>query len=88
MTLPIPLKVLILEDKLADAELMLSELRRARFAPEWNVVGTKAAYISQLEPALDVILADYSLQQFDALIALQMLQEKELDIARRSWQFA
>jgi DNA-binding NtrC family response regulator len=33
-----------------------------------------------LEPTLDIILADYSLPQFDALRALHLLQERDLDI--------
>ena len=32
----IPLRVLVLEDRDSDAELMLHELRRAGFAPAWR----------------------------------------------------
>ena len=76
----IPLRVLILEDRPADAELMLHELRRAGFDPVWERVDTEADYLSRLDPALDLILADYSLPQFDALRALHLLQERGLDI--------
>ena len=76
----IPLRVLILEDRAADAELMVHELRRGGFEPVWERVETEAEYLSSLDPALDVILADYSLPQFDALRALQLLQERALDI--------
>jgi len=37
-------------------------------------------YLAQLHADLDVILADYSLPQFDALRALRLLQERGLDI--------
>jgi PAS domain S-box-containing protein len=75
-----PLSVLILEDRPADAELMLRELRRAGFNPEWQRVETGADYLTHLHADLDVILADYSLPQFDALRALQLLQERGLNI--------
>ena len=76
----IPLRVLILEDRPADAELMVHELRRAGFEPVWERVETEADYLAHLDPALDIILADYSLPQFDGLRALHLLQERGLDI--------
>jgi PAS domain S-box-containing protein len=75
-----PLRVLILEDQPADAELMLYELRRAGFAPVWERVETEAEYLAHLDQSLDVILADYHLPQFDALRALRHVQECELDV--------
>lgn len=74
------LYVLILEDRPADAELMLHELRQAGYQPDWRRVETEPDYVAHLEPTLDVILADYSLPQFNALRALQLLQEQSLDI--------
>src|SRR2546422_10445520 len=76
----IPLRVLILEDRSEDAELMLHELRRAGFEPAWQRVETELDYLAQLHEGLDAILADYTLPQFDALRALQLLQEHGLDI--------
>jgi PAS domain S-box-containing protein len=75
-----PLRVLILEDRPAEAELMLHELRRGGFEPDWQRVETEADYLATLDPALDLILADYNLPQFDGLRALAMLQERGLDI--------
>ncbi len=75
-----PLSVLILEDREADAELMLHELRRAGFKPRWWRVETEQDYLAHLVPTLDVILADYTLPQFDALRALHLLQKCGLDI--------
>src|SRR5262249_48117368 len=74
------LSVLILEDRSDDAELVLHALRRAGFAPQWQRVETESDYLAHLHADLDVILADYSLPQFDALRALQGLQERGLDI--------
>ena len=74
-----PLKVLILEDRPADAALMVHELRRAGFDPMWRRVETETEYLAHLQSGLDVILADYSLPQFDALRALQLLREHGWD---------
>ena len=73
------LRVLILEIRPADAELMLHELHRAGFDPEWQRVETEQDYISHLDPALDLILSGYRLADFDALRALRLLQDHALD---------
>ena len=75
-----PLRVLILEDQPADAELMLHELRQADYDPEWQRVETEADYQAGLGSEWDVILADYNLPQYDAMRALRHLQERGLDI--------
>ena len=75
-----PLRVLILEDRPADADLMLLELRRAGFEPDWKRVDTEKDYLASLDPGLDIILSDYSLPQFDGLRALTLLQDQGFDI--------
>jgi putative nucleotidyltransferase with HDIG domain len=75
-----PLRVLLLEDRQADAELMLGELRRAGFELDWRRVDTEADYLAHLTPAVDAILADFSLPQFDAMRALQILRQRQLDV--------
>jgi PAS domain S-box-containing protein len=72
----VPLRVLILEDRPADALLMVHELRRAGFDPVWQRVETEEDYVAHLQAHLDVILADYSLPQFNAMEALQLLQAR------------
>ena len=59
---------------------LLDELRRAGFEPDWHRVETESDYLAHLQAGLDVVLADYSLPQFDGLRALQRLQESGLDI--------
>ena len=76
----VPLRVLILEDRIADAELMLHELRHADYAPDWRRVQSELDYSAHLEPTLDIILADYTLPQFNALRALHLLRASGLDI--------
>jgi PAS domain-containing protein len=59
---------------------MLHALRQADFMPEWQRVETEADYVASLHADLTMILADYTLPQFDALRALRLLQERGLDI--------
>ena len=78
--MPQQLYVLILEDCPSDAELMVRELRAAGFEVDARRVETEADFAAQLDAAPDVILADYSLPQFDVLAALFLLHERNLDI--------
>lgn len=75
-----PLHILVLEDSAIDAELIIEELRGAGFDPLWTRVKTEKDYLAALDPAPDLILADYSLPQFDGLRALKLLRERRLDI--------
>ena len=75
-----PLQVLVLEDLASDAELMIHQLRQSGFDPFWQRVDSQADYLVQLHPDLDLILADYTLPQFDAMRALRLLQDRALDI--------
>jgi PAS domain S-box-containing protein len=78
--MPTALNLLLLEDQPSDAELVVHALRRAGFVPEWRRVETEAEYLAALDPALDLILADYALPQFDGLRALELLRTRGLDI--------
>jgi PAS domain S-box-containing protein len=75
-----PLNVLILEDSADDAALVARALARAGYAPRWERVETEEAFRARLSPDLDIILADYRLPGFDALGALALLREVDLDI--------
>ena len=77
---PTPLRVLLLEDRPADAELVLAELRRAGFHPVGPRVETEADFLARLDPDLDVVLADFDLPQFDAERALRLVRERNLDV--------
>ena len=78
--MPQPLRILIVEDSPADAELIVRELRQAGFAPEWVCVDTEADYLASLRPELDVILSDDTLPEFGGLRALELLHERGLEI--------
>src|ERR1700738_1126960 len=75
-----PLRVLILEDRPEDAELALHELRRAGYELNWRRVDDEAVFKANLDPELDLVLADYHQPQFNAIRALKIMQEMGLDI--------
>src|ERR1051326_3049322 len=75
-----PLKVLIVEDRLTDAELMIYELQRSGFQPEWQRVETEADYLAECKKTPDVILTDHNLPEFDAPRVLELLKKSGLDI--------
>lgn len=73
-------RILLVEDSVSDAELVLHELRRAGIDPDWVRVDHEAAFRAQLNPGIELILADYNMPQFDALKALAILKSSGLDI--------
>jgi signal transduction histidine kinase len=75
-----PLRVLILEDRPADARLVMHELKQAGFECDWKLAEDESSFASHLDPPPDVIVADYSLPQYDALRALRLMRARELDI--------
>src|SRR6059036_205898 len=70
------LRILILEDVAAHAELIERELREAKIVFTARRVATKEAFEQELEAfEPDLILADYSLPSFDGISALAIVQE-------------
>ncbi len=78
--MPTSIHLIILEDSPADANLMVEHLRHADFEPTWHSVRTPDDYAASLTPDLDLVIADTSLRQFDAFRALQILNERRLEI--------
>ena len=75
------LQILILEDRPADAELMIRELRREGIAFEARRVATEADFVAALrEPGLNLVLADYALPAFDGFTALAMTRQHRPDV--------
>ncbi|GAA3448309.1 ATP-binding response regulator [Dactylosporangium matsuzakiense] len=74
-------RVLLVEDDVADAELLTLELSRAGLTLECSRVDTRDGFRAALAGGPpDVILADCSLPQFSALEALEELTAAGLDI--------
>lgn len=75
------LRLLLLEDVEADAELIELELKNAHISFSSQRVETKEEFIRAVQTfSPDAILADYHLPHFDALEALQVLKEMRHDI--------
>src|SRR5207245_4754596 len=67
-----PLRILIVEDSEADTQLLLDELRRGAYEPAFERVDTPAAMSAALDQQnWDLIVADFSMPQFNALAALE-----------------
>ncbi|HEX5221696.1 MAG TPA: response regulator, partial [Verrucomicrobiae bacterium] len=75
-----PLNVLMVEDSQDDADLLVAELRRAKFDPHWTRVETEADFRAVLKNTPDIILSDYSMPQFNGLRAAEILQASGLNI--------
>jgi len=75
------LRMLIVEDCEDDAILLVRELERGGYALTWERVQTTEAMRTALrKQAWDVIIADYSMPEFDAPSALALLQQTGFDL--------
>ena len=78
--LKLTLRVLIVEDTLTDAELLVHQLEEAGYRLEWTRVESEADYLAALDTAPEVILSDYNMPRFSGMRALALLKKRELDI--------
>lgn len=77
----IPLNLLIIEDSLDDAEILLWEIRRGGFDVTWERVDTAKAMEEALsQRPWDFIISDYVMPTFSGLAALELLQNRGVDI--------
>src|SRR5688572_2090177 len=75
------LKVLVVEDSEADAELLLHELTKAGYKPTARRVDSAAGMEAALsQDQWDLIISDYVLPQFSGIEALKIMQRRNLDI--------
>jgi serine phosphatase RsbU (regulator of sigma subunit) len=76
-----PLRVLLVEDDEDDALLMLRELRRGGFLPEWRRVFTaddlRAALAAQ---DWDIMLCDHNMPGFDSTAAVALARQCNTDV--------
>src|SRR5258708_7392443 len=72
-----PLKILMLEDDISDAEIIQRLMKRDKPSCEFSLAMTKEVFLQELERLRpDIILADNSLPQFDARDALQIARQQ------------
>ncbi|MHB8522055.1 MAG: sensor histidine kinase [Limisphaerales bacterium] len=75
------ISILLLEDDIADAELVKYALREGGLTSSLERVETREDFVQQINRAApDLILSDYSLPSFDGLTALSIAQEKHPDV--------
>jgi signal transduction histidine kinase/FixJ family two-component response regulator len=76
-----PIRVLIVEDSENDALLLVRELRRGGFEPEFERLDTADSMVCALaKHPWDLVIADYIMPRFSGLAALELLKQSGLDI--------
>ncbi|MCK4663270.1 MAG: response regulator [Bacteroidales bacterium] len=71
------LNLLIVEDSKDDAELIVLELKRGGYAPEWERVQNEDKLLKALnKKKWDIIITDYVIPGFGGLEALKIIKEK------------
>jgi signal transduction histidine kinase len=76
-----PLRVLIVDDSADDATLLVLALEREGYDPAYERVATAPAMSEALaRRQWDVVLSDYTMPSFGALMALELLHQTGLDL--------
>ena len=76
-----PLRILLIEDSADDAELVLTAIRHAGYAPIHLRVDTAEATRGALASDLwDIVICDYTMPQFSGLAALHIVREHDPDL--------
>ena len=75
------LRILILEDSLIDAKIIIRRLEKSGYILEWERAYTADDMIQALDSKKwDLVIADYAMGKFDGMQALEILKNKKLDI--------
>jgi PAS domain S-box-containing protein len=74
------IRVVIVEDRPADAELMILVLQDVGFSPTWQRVTTGRDLAAALDTAPDVVLSDWSLPRFSGLEALGVVRARDPEV--------
>jgi signal transduction histidine kinase/CheY-like chemotaxis protein len=76
-----PLRILLVEDSLEDAELIQELLEADHFVCDVTRVQTRAEFLARLEDGgFDLVLSDYKLPSFDGLSALKLTLNARPDL--------
>ena len=76
-----PIRVLIVDDSVDDALLLLRQLKKGGYKPTYEQVDTADAMSEALDSQIwDAILCDYSMPNFSMHAALDLYKKKRLDL--------
>jgi PAS domain S-box-containing protein len=76
-----PLRVLLVEDCIDDAEFTLRAIRAGGYEPSWRRVDTAAGLAAALDAGpWDVILCDHRMPEFSSAEAMQMVRDRGVDV--------
>ena len=76
-----PIKILIIEDSEDDVKLLLREIQKHSYEPNFKRVETPEEFTESLEQEnWDVIICDYVLPKFSVSDALEIIKKREFDI--------
>lgn len=76
-----PLRILVVENREDDAELMMERLRRDGFEPIWRRVDTPEALLAALrDEPWHMVLCDFVMPRFSGADALRIFKEEGLDL--------
>lgn len=72
-----PIRILMIEDSEDDQELMLRQIRKGGYQPEYLNLHTKKDLLDALDKyQWDLVLCDFNLPAFDGLSAHQIVKQK------------
>jgi diguanylate cyclase (GGDEF)-like protein/PAS domain S-box-containing protein len=75
-----PLRFLLVEDSDDDAQLLVLQLRRAGYEPDYLRVDSEAAMQAALQQGTwQIVVSDYAMPGFSGLVALQLLRKVSPD---------
>ncbi len=76
----VPVNILLVEDSVDDAELIIRELSRAGFEPTWRRVENEPDFLRGIQPPPDLVISDYSMPQFSGLAAARLLRQHHPEV--------
>src|SRR4051812_14814601 len=78
---PTPLRLLLVEDSVDEAELVVRELSRGGFDVTWTRVQTEAALTTAVaRHHWDVVISDFAMPGFDGLSAFSIVKQHHPDV--------
>ena len=76
----IPIKILIVEDSADDAELIIREMKKGGYKPQWHRVDNSEDLESALmRQSWDIILSDYTMPNYNGVSALLRIRRMDID---------